>query len=416
MREATSNRRKPQSHWKPADYASAAKVVAALQAKVAGAAPQPLHPVIQEFKALVEQDPLVRMAMTAMIEQIPARYRHHHPRTLDQLFEQLNAVLGIAPAYLGPGASPEEAALVGSPFSALLVWTMGTPAGFAAYRDPRINGMFRKLLQVWSRFLDSEASTGVLDASPTGWFCPAALAQLQMDSYPFDPEAPHGGYTSWNQFFSRELKPGARPIQRPEDPLAVVAACDSRVYRIARGVRRQEPFWIKAQPYSLADMLDHHQVDAFVGGDVLQAFLDPFNYHRWHSPVAGRITEAFVKEGLYFSECPAEGEDGSDQDLSQAYITHVQTRALIFIDAGPDLGLVCIMPVGMVEISSCVLHPAIVPGAWVEKGQELGHFQFGGSTHCILFQPGVIRAFLPAEGDAIQVGQVIAFAHPGSCT
>ncbi len=100
---------------------------------------------------------------------------------------------------------------------------------------------------------------------------------------------------------ARTLRPGARPIQLPEDPSAITAACDATVFRIARGVARQSPFWLKAQPYSLAEMLDHHHVEAFVGGDVFQAFLNPFNYHRWHSPVTGTIRQAFLKEGLYFS-------------------------------------------------------------------------------------------------------------------
>jgi phosphatidylserine decarboxylase len=53
----------------------------------------------------------------------------------------------------------------------------------------------------------------------------------------------------------------------------------------------------------------------------------------------------------------------------------------------------CFMPVGMAEVSSCVIAPNIVPGAHVTKGQELGYFQYGGSTHCLIFRPDVIRDF-----------------------
>jgi hypothetical protein len=45
------------------------------------------------------------------------------------------------------------------------------------------------------------------------------------------------------------------------------------------------------------------------------------------------------------------------------------------------------------EVSSCVIHPNIEPGRHVVKGEELGHFQFGGSTHCLVFGPGVIGDF-----------------------
>lgn len=396
--------------WLPADYEGAARTVATLFAGIDPEERRDLHPVIIEFKALIERDPVVRMNMTAMIDQIPAKYKDHHPRTVDQLLIQLNAVLTIAPAYVAAGGDKQAVALVGTPFSAILIWTMGTPAGFAAYRDEKINGMFKKLLRVWARFLDSEASTSVLNASATGWQCASARAQLHMDDYDYSPGALHWGFSSWNQFFTRKLKPGARPIQGLEDPSAIVAACDSIVYRIARNVARQERFWIKAQPYSLEDMLDHQHVDEFVGGDVFQAFLNPFDYHRWHSPVAGTVRQAFVKDGLYFSQAPSEGEDWTDQDHSEGYIAHVQTRAIIFIEAdNQDIGLICVMPIGMVEISSCIIDERIKPGARVEKGQELGCFQFGGSTHCVLFRKGVIREFTGQENSVYRVGQVIAF-------
>jgi len=68
------------------------------------------------------------------------------------------------------------------------------------------------------------------------------------------------------------------------------------------------------------------------------------------------------------------------------------------------------MPIGMVEISSCILNEQLKPGARIEKGQELGYFQFGGSTHCVLFRQGVIREFTGEDDSYYQVGQVIAFA------
>jgi phosphatidylserine decarboxylase len=401
-----------QASWLPADYETAARLVATLFAQVDMSEKRVFHPVIVAFKALIDRDPVVRMAMTAMIDQIPSRYKEHHPKTVNQLLAQLNAVLSIAPAYIPLNEPKETVALVGTPFSAVLIWTMGTPAGFAAYRDPQINAMFKQLLKVWARFLDSEASTYVINPSATGWQCEAAQAQLQMDDYQYAPDAHHWGFASWNAFFTRKLKEGKRPIQSPEDSSAIVAACDSKVYRIARNVARQEKFWIKAQPYSLEDMLDHQHVDEFVGGDVFQAFLNPFNYHRWHSPVTGTIRQAFVKDGLYFSQAPSEGEDWTDQNHSEAYIAHVQTRAIIFIEAdNPAIGLVCVMPIGMVEISSCIIDDKIKPGARVEKGQEMGYFQFGGSTHCLLFRKGVIKAFTGQENSPYQVGQIVAYAN-----
>ena len=47
----------------------------------------------------------------------------------------------------------------------------------------------------------------------------------------------------------------------------------------------------------------------------------------------------------------------------------------------------------MSEVSSCVIHPKVTPGYRVEKGEELGYFQYGGSTYCLLFRPGAISEF-----------------------
>jgi len=272
--------------------------------------------------------------------------------------------------------------------------------------------MFKELLKVWTEFLNSKESCYVLNDSPTGWMSKEAKNQLHMDDYIYKPDALYWGFSSWNDFFTREVKKDARPIDNKNDNKVIVAPCDSTVYKIGRNVQAQSEFWIKAQPYSLSDMLNHEYVDQFVGGDIWQAFLSPFNYHRWHSPVTGTIRKAYVKEGLYFSQVTSEGQDPTDQDHSEGYITHVQTRAIIFIEADdPVIGLVCVMPIGMVEISSCIIANNIQAGKRVEKGEELGYFQFGGSTHCVIFRPGVIKEFEITEEMTVKFGQTIATAN-----
>lgn len=370
------------------------------------------HMVIQEFAQLIDEDPIVRMCITQMIEQIPAKYKDYHPKNLADYLNALNAVLTIAPAYI-PAGHGEASALVGTPFSAILIWTMGTPAGFEAYRNPKINAMFHKLLYVWTGFLNSSDSLYVFNESENGWMSTDAQNRLNMDDYIYQPDEPCWGFTSWNDFFTRAIKPEKRPIASPHDHKVIIAGCDSSIYRVSRNVQAQSEFWIKGQPYSLNDMLNHDYVEHFIGGDVWQAFLSPFNYHRWHSPIAGTIRKAYVKPGLYFAQAQSEGQDPTDQDHSEAYITHTQARAIFFIEADdPAIGLVCFMPVGMVEISSCIIDDKIKIGAHVEKGQELGYFQFGGSTHCVVFEPGVIKEFTADQVDeAVRFGQQIAIAN-----
>ena len=366
----------------------------------------PLRPVIQEFSALIERDPVVRMLVTQMIEQIPAKYKSYHPSSVAELLRWLDAVLGTAPDF-------NDSAAVGTPLSAILMWTMGTPAGFEAYRNATLNAMFKKILAAWTAYLDSPASRYVLNDGPNGWQSKAAMDKLQMQDYQYDAGAPFWGFASWNRFFTRALRPGARPIAEPNNDKVIVSACDSTVYAVEHDVQRHSKFWLKSQPHSLADMLGQagDYADTFAGGTVYQAFLNPFNYHRWHSPVAGTVRRAFVQPGLYFSQANSEGEDPTIQDHSEGYITQVQTRAVIVIEADDKaIGPVCVMPVGMVEISSCVIDPGIAIGAHVDKGQELGCFQFGGSTHCLIFRKGAVRSFSAKKDDFRKVGQPIALA------
>ncbi len=348
-----------------------------------------LHPVIAEFRELIEFDPLVRMYVHRMVAEVPRRrhYRKYHLESVEQMLLLINEVLTTAPEF-GKNA-------VITPLCAILDWTMGTPAGFAAYRDPRINAMLEKILTAWCEFLDSTASLYVLNDSPSGWKCAAAQRAIGIEQFEHDPRDVHWGFKSWNDFFTRRFKEGARPLASPDDDNVVVNACESTPYRLATGVMRQDRFWIKSQPYSLQDMLGNDDlVDQFVGGTVYQAYLSAMNYHRWHSPVAGTIVRAFRRCGTYFSEVVSEDWDAIPPPVSQSYLAHVAVRAIILIEAdNPVIGLMGFVAVGMDEVSSCMIAESVKPGYRVAKGEELGCFQFGGSTHCLVFRPGAIADF-----------------------
>jgi phosphatidylserine decarboxylase len=348
------------------------------------------HPLIAEFQTMIEADPVLYMYFTLMFEQQPGftpppdsgdiKLRDYHEMLL-----VMNHLLGTAPAY-------EATDMVGCPINAILDFPMFTPAGLAAFLHPKVNGMIRKLLTAWAGFLDSEASRYVLNDSDSGWFGAPARKALQLDDYQTDPSAPYLGFLSWNDFFIRQFRPHVRPVAHPEDDKVIIGACEATPYAIGTQVRELDTFWIKSQPYSLRQMLNGQFVDRFVGGTVYQAYLSAQNYHRWHSPVAGSVLAVHHVPGSYYAEAASEGFDRAGPNHSQAYLAHVATRSLIFIEAAdPAIGLVCVMPIGMAEVSSCVV--TVSDGQRVSKGEQLGYFQYGGSTHCLLFGPGVIRDF-----------------------
>jgi phosphatidylserine decarboxylase len=348
-----------------------------------------LHPVLTEFRELIDTDPVVRMYLDQMIAQVPEAkpYRERHLESVPQLLRLINEVLTSAPEFGGNQ--------VATPLGAILDWTMGTRAGFAAYRDPRVNTMIKKILNAWCEFLSSGDSLYALNDSPSGWKSAQARQAIGIEQYEHDPEDEHWGFTSWNDFFTRRFKDGERPVAAPDDDKVIVSACESTPYGISTDVKRQDRFWIKSQPYSLEDMLAHDDsAGQFVGGTVYQAFLSATNYHRWHSPVAGTIVRAFVVEGTYYSEPDSEGADAVEPMNSQSYLAHVAARAIIVIEAdNPVIGLMAFVAVGMSDVSSCLIGPEITPGHHVAKGEELGCFQYGGSTHCLVFRPGAIAEF-----------------------
>jgi len=348
------------------------------------------HPVITELAELIDSDPVLRMSFDRMIAQVPTgrAYRTRHLASVEQLLDFIDEVLTMAPEF-------SQDSMVITPIAAILDWASATPSGFAVFRDARVNAMLKKVLTAWCAFLSSSDSRYVLDDSPTGWRSAAAREAIGIEAYQHDPDDEFWGFASWNDFFTRRLADGARPVAAPDDDAVIVSACESTPYGISRDVQRRDRFWIKTQPYSLHDMLaGDPAVEELVGGTVYQAYLSATNYHRWHSPVAGTIVRAFVQDGTYYSEADSEGADAVEPQTSQSYLAHVATRAIIIVRAdNPAIGLMAFVAVGMVEVSSCVIDPDVVPGAHVAKGGSLGYFQFGGSTHCLVFRPGVISDF-----------------------
>lgn len=359
-------------------------------------APQALLPVVDRLRELIETDPQVYQLFHEMFTQVPHKPPYNQDPTGAPQVRDYRIMLQLISGILTQAPEFNKTGLVGFPINAILDWSMGTSAGFAAFINPVVNRHLKDILCEWARFLDSADSCYVLGADPhTGWFGADAMKKMPgfVEDFACDPSLPHYGFTSWDDFFTRQFRPGRRPIAAEDDDNVIVNACESAPYRLARQVKERDEFWIKAQPYSVSHMLANDRLAAdFVDGTIYQAFLSATSYHRWHSPVSGRIAKAYVVDGSYYSETLSEGFDPSGPNESQGYITEVATRALIFIEAdNPAIGLMCFMAVGMAEVSSCDI--TVYEGQHVKKGQQLGMFHFGGSTHCLLFRPGVTLEF-----------------------
>lgn len=401
----------PEDHRAPADYIEALKKEASKKRK--GGPEGWVSPGVAAFADLIRNNGIVRMYVTEMIEEQAPKYAKVH--TIEEMLVLLDHIVTTAPLY-----NPDPKKQNFFPMSSLFAYMMMTTAGYAAFRYPAINDAIVRLLNEWCRFLDSEESTYVLNKGKYGWLSKPAYEQYELEYFIIpDKKAPHWGWTSFNAFFHRQIKPEARPIADPGNPKVIVSANDGTVYNIARNVKLLDQFWIKGQPYSLLNMLNSHEyVDRFVGGDVFQSFLSGANYHRWHSPIDGTVRHTEIVNQLTFTEAESAGFDPNAGVLSLGYETSTNVRGLVYIESDdPTIGMVCVIPVGITEISSVTIE--VKPGQRVKKGGELGYFSYGGSTLAIVFQPGAIKRYIPKNprgkagdnGPKINVNAAIAIAN-----
>jgi len=217
---------------------------------------------------------------------------------------------------------------------------------------------------------------------------------------------PAGGFKSFNQFFTRELKPSAhaRPIADPDDNSVAVASADSEINFIESDLTLTTQLNVKSRQINVKDLLNNSKyAKHFVGGTAVSCVLMPNNYHRYHAPVTGKIVESQEVQGIYNGIMDGEdwfnkwniGESTTDfsifEDFHRAY----------FVIETEKYGYVALIPVGLNTISaifpSMINHQStmVPPGAHpvnVKKGNELGHFAYGGSLNILMFQKGVFSS------------------------
>ena len=205
---------------------------------------------------------------------------------------------------------------------------------------------------------------------------------------------------SFNDFFIRKLSsPAARPIAGVGDASIVVSAADAQpqgVWEIDEdgNIVQHEGVLIKSRQFNAVDDLlgpESTHRGQFNGGTLTHSFLDVNDYHRYHFPVSGTITELRKIQAIdaaggitiwdaeaqrYRLECDIPGWQS------------IETRGLVVIDT-EEYGLVAVLPIGMSQISSINFVPELAVGQHVEKGDLLGWFLFGGSDIVYIFQKDV---------------------------
>jgi phosphatidylserine decarboxylase len=239
-----------------------------------------------------------------------------------------------------------------------------------------------------------------------------ALVRGFLKLYAIDmTEAAQGdpySFGSFNEFFTRALKPGVRTIAA--DPNAIACPVDGTISQ-AGTIEGEQLLQAKGRTYTLTELLAAQPwARNFDGGSFATIYLAPFNYHRVHMTVRGQLKETVYVPGRLFS-------------VNAATATHVpklfarNERVLTLFDTA--FGQVALIMVGALNVGSMATVWAgdITPAARrtitrlppqdvsLEKGEEMGRFNMG-STVILLFQRNRARwnADL-AAGAVVKLGQ-----------
>ncbi|MCL6444098.1 MAG: archaetidylserine decarboxylase [Alicyclobacillus sp.] len=227
---------------------------------------------------------------------------------------------------------------------------------------------------------------------------------------PGEAELPLERYESLAAFFCRRLKRSARPV----DLVGVISPVDGMVSAFGSLVA-DRMIQAKGHDYSIVALLgDADMARRFAGGHYIAIYLSPRDYHRIHMPVTGRVIGWQYIPGTLYPvnrlgvQC-IPGLYASNERL----VTYVMMK----------LGLIAVVKIGAAIVGSIRTsygpqyrsprqryRAGVLTGQndlALERGEELGHFEFG-STVILLFEPGIVERWLVQTGESVRMGQRIA--------
>lgn len=216
-------------------------------------------------------------------------------------------------------------------------------------------------------------------------------------------------YRSFNDFFTRSLVPGARPISPAPD--AVVSPADGVVSQ-AGVIERGELIQAKGVRYPFGALADVCAGPAFEGGSFATVYLSPKDYHRVHLPLAGRLTRTVAVPGKLFSvnaatEAGVEGLFAVNERLVCEFETAHGRMLVVLVGA---LIVASIETVWGGPRSPYAGKTVTEHDLSFEKGAEIGRFLLGSSV-VLAFERGRVGLDPAlAAGTALRMGEPIGTA------
>jgi len=193
-------------------------------------------------------------------------------------------------------------------------------------------------------------------------------------------------YATFNEFFAREIKGSARPIDGPGNDFVSSSPADCRLTAF-QTIDMATKYWIKGFGFTLSRLLgDEALAQHFDGGSIVIARLAPQDYHRWHAPVTGTVEGIKDIPGAYYTVNPqAINEPGTLDVFCE------NKRSVMTLKRASTGSSIAIIAVGAMLVGSIKYVGGIDQiGSTVRRGQCLGAFYYGGSTVIVLYPKGEI--------------------------
>ncbi|MCW8979122.1 MAG: archaetidylserine decarboxylase [Marinobacter sp.] len=222
-----------------------------------------------------------------------------------------------------------------------------------------------------------------------------------------NPEA----YATFNDFFTRELKPGIRPLADGEKTL--VSPVDGAISQLGQ-VTGDRVFQAKGQSFSLSELLGGEEATTapFADGEFSTIYLSPKDYHRIHMPMAGTLRQMIHVPGKLFSVNPVTAEN-----VPNLFARNERVVCIFDTASGPmALVLVGAMIVGSVETRWAGV---VVPGRRqvtstlyegeqaisFDKGEEMGRFRLGSTVIVVMPKGAVSWNSNQVAGKTVRMGE-----------
>ena len=266
-----------------------------------------------------------------------------------------------------------------------------TASGHGLYQNLNFSRWVKYFIDTRGEFMDSPCSLGT-------------IATWEKDVPDMDEFAvPEGGFTTFNNFFTREFK--NRTKSRPFDTRNTIipAPCDAVPIMIHTNLSSSENYLLKSDiELNVSTILKNYPTpDEFIGGQLLRLVLMPDMYHRMHAPFDSIVKYVHQINGSYYDI----------NNINEEY--ECRRRAVVVLQHATNSDVVvALVPLGFATISSILMNASVFEGALLKQGDHVAHFQYGGSTVAMLFSNKTKMTFtVPTNNttERIQLGQSVGY-------